>query len=338
MKLSDFDYPVNKNQIAQYPLKCRDSSRLLILHKNEDPFEHRTFKDIADYLNPGDVLVINDTKVIPVRLKGKKPSGGKIEVTLLKEHSKNLWDALVLGMNEGDMLIEQGITASVTRSNGTARVFFNSDTDIRKVLDKSGVMPLPVYIKRAPEREDLKHYQTVYARKEGAVAAPTAGLHFTDRIINGIRGKGVNVRTITLHVGYGTFKPVTAANISDHRMDEESYEIPLSTAEAVNRAKDEGRRVIAVGTTVTRTLESSATTCNNEEIKPGNGSASLFICPGHEFRIIDALITNFHLPKSSPMMLASAFAGLDNLKRAYKEAQNQQYRLFSYGDSMLITQ
>ena len=336
MKLSDFDYPVNKDQIAQFPLKCRDLSRLLVLNKKSDLFEHRTFKDIIDYLNPGDVLVLNDTKVIPVRLKGKKPSGGKVEVTLIKEHSNNLWEALVLGMNKGDVIIEQGTTASVTRSNGTARVMFDPDTDIRKILDKIGVMPLPVYIKRSPDREDMEHYQTVYARKEGAVAAPTAGLHFTDKIVDAIKKKGVDVKTITLHVGYGTFKPVISTDISNHKMDEEFYEIPQTTAEAVNRAKIEGRRVIAVGTTVTRTLESSATNCNKREIQPGQDSASIFIYPGYEFRIIDALITNFHLPKSSPMMLASAFAGLDNLKRAYRESQNRGYRLFSYGDSMFI--
>jgi S-adenosylmethionine:tRNA ribosyltransferase-isomerase len=336
MKLSDFDYHISRDHIAQYPLTERDFSRLLVIHRDSGKCEHRTFRDIVSYLRAGDVLVLNDTKVIPARLHGIKPSGGKVEILLLKELEENLWEALVKGMEQGEVFLANTLTAHVSRLHGMpARVRF--EFNIKNFLNQIGVMPLPPYIKRDSAPSDIKQYQTIYAKREGAVAAPTAGLHFTERLLHDISESGVEIRTVTLHVGYGTFKPVTAADITGHKMDEESYEVPEAAAYAINSAKSEGRRVIAVGTTVTRTLEAAAgNDSKNLTIYPGPGKASIFIYPGYKFRIIDALITNFHQPRSTPMMLTSAFAGLDLLKEAYSRAQSGGYRFFSYGDAMLI--
>lgn len=345
MKLSDFDYQIPEKQIAQYPLKDRDSSRLFVLYKKPGRFEHRRFKDITGYLHPGDVLVLNDTRVIPARLYGVKPSGGKAEITLLKEISINVWEALVRGMHEGTILLKSGITARVSRLTGTrAQVTFSfngrspksGDSDIRHILNQIGVMPLPIYIKREAARSDEEQYQTIYAKNEGAVAAPTAGLHFTHNLLENIKNCGIIVKTVTLHVGHGTFKPVSVTEIKNHQMDEECFEIPEVTADAVNSARSEGRRVVAVGTTVTRALEASAADHMGKRIKAGTGKASLFIYPGYKFRIIDTLITNFHLPRSTPLMLVSSFTGLDLLKKAYAVSQRMGYRFYSYGDAMLI--
>ncbi len=345
MRLSDFDYPVPAGRIAQYPLRERDLSALLVLHRHTGKIEHRMFRDITAHLRKGDVLVINDTRVIPVRLRGVKPSGGKAEITLLRELGKNTWEALVKGLHEGTVIMPHGITAGVCRINaGTARVTFDLGSvtqeggggDIKDFLGGIGEMPLPPYIKRAAVRSDAEHYQTVYAKKAGAVAAPTAGLHFTEKLLQALRDKGVEIKTITLHVGHGTFRPVTAECIREHKMDEEAFEIPPSTSDAVNAAKTAGRRVIATGTTVTRALESCAAAAGARTLRPGSGVASIFIYPGYRFRIVDALITNFHLPRSTPMMLAAAFSGLDLLKKAYSESVKRGYRLFSYGDAMLI--
>jgi len=335
MKLSEFDYYLPKAQIAQYPLKERDASRLFVLHRNPYKFEHRVFRDIVEYLYPGDVLVVNDTKVIPARLYGFKSSGGRVEVLLLKELRINTWEALVRGLHEGVITFGDGIRGVVSRFNGIAQVRFTGE-DIKKSLNKIGTMPLPPYIKRKADQTDTERYQTVYAHKEGAVAAPTAGLHFTHRLLDSIKKKGVEIKTLTLHIGYGTFKPVLTPEIEEHQMDEEFYEIPEATAETINRAKSEGRRVIAVGTTVTRALEASATDNGGNRIKAGVGKASIFIYPGYRFKIIDVLITNFHLPRSTPLMLTSAFSGLSPLKKAYSEAQKRGYRFFSYGDAMII--
>ncbi len=344
MKLSDFDYQIPEDRIALHPLKKRDSSRLFVLQRKTGRFDHRVFREIVEYLIPGDLLVLNDTMVIPMRLIGAKPSGGRAEITLLKELDMNIWEALVKGVHVGSIILGHGITADVSRLNGTlAKVEFDlssgqpetSRTDIKDFLNEIGLMPLPVYIKRDAVKADSEQYQTVYAKKEGAVAAPTAGLHFTGDLLDSIRSRGVHVMTITLHVGYGTFRPVTANDIRDHQMDKEFYEIPGETADAVNAARSEGRRVIAVGTTVTRTLETAAG--QGGRISPGAGNAAIFIYPGFKFRVIDALITNFHLPGSTPMMLASAFSGLRLLKKAYAEAGEKAYRLFSYGDAMFIT-
>ncbi len=345
MKLSDFDYRIPASRIARHPLRERDCSALLVLHKQTGKTEHRIFRDIAGYLRKGDVLVINDTRVIPVRLRGVKPSGGKTEITLLREIEKNTWEALTKGLHEGKVILPHGITANVHRINAAVtrvKFDFNSGSpetdgaDIKNFLTGIGEMPLPPYIKREAVQSDAERYQTVYAKKDGAIAAPTAGLHFTENLLQTIRKKGVEVKTVTLHVGHGTFRPVTAARIKDHKMDEEPFEIPASTSDAVNSAKRQGRRVIATGTTVTRALESSAADNISYGIRPGKGIASIFIYPGYKFRIADVLITNFHLPKSTPMILASAFSGLDRLKNAYSESISRRYRFFSYGDAMLI--
>ncbi|UCD35544.1 MAG: tRNA preQ1(34) S-adenosylmethionine ribosyltransferase-isomerase QueA [Nitrospiraceae bacterium] len=339
MKLSDFDYVIPQDQIAQHPLRERDSSRLLVINRKGGTAESRIFRDITAYLRPGDVLVLNDTRVVPVRIPCARPSGGSAEITLLRELSRNCWEALVKGVHDGVLVLDRSITARVERMNGTvARVEFDvphgNGHDIRDVLHDIGVMPLPLYIKRKAAKSDEHQYQTVYAAKDGAVAAPTAGLHFTEELIASIRSNGTDVQTITLHVGYGTFKPVTAGDIGDHRMDEESFEISPSTADAVNSAREEGRRVIAVGTTVTRALESSAGPSG--AIRPGAGKTALFIYPGHAFRVVGSLVTNFHLPRSTPLMLAGAFAGLDLLKKSYVMAQSEGYRFYSYGDAMMI--
>lgn len=343
MKLSEFNYDLPKGHIAQYPLQERDSSRLLVIHRKQKRIKHGLFRDIIEYLHPGDVLVLNDTKVIPARLYGVKPSGGKVEILLLKELHTNTWEALVKGMHQGTVMLKQGVTAFVSRSNGVAEVKLEGklqsnsiNNDIKNSLNKIGVIPLPPYIKRKTEQSDIKRYQTVYAKKEGAIAAPTAGLHFTDNLLNIIKDKGIEVKMLTLYIGHGTFKSVLTTDIKMHQMDEEFYEIPETTADTVNRAKSEGRRVIAVGTTVTRALEASVTDELENRIKAGTEKASIFIYPGYRFKVIDALISNFHLPKSTPMMLTSAFSGLQLLKKAYLEALNRGYRFFSYGDAMLI--
>jgi S-adenosylmethionine:tRNA ribosyltransferase-isomerase len=344
MKLSEFDYHLPKSHIAQYPVAERDSSRLMVIYRKHGEIEHRIFRDIVEYLYPGDVLILNDARVIPARLYGRKPSGGKVELLLLKELYSGKWEAIVRGLQCGKVVFKYGISGYISRSNGTATVEFTGD-DTKKMLNKIGVMPLPPYIRRPAEQSDARCYQTVYAEKDGAIAAPTAGLHFTTELLDRIKEKGVEVRKLTLHVGYGTFKPVSCQQIEDHQMEEEYYEIPENTADSINRAKSGGRRIIAVGTTVTRALETSATPPFTSPldkggykggVKAGAGKASIFIYPNYKFKVIDALITNFHLPKSTPLMLTSAFSGLQLLRTAYLEALNRGYRFFSYGDAMLI--
>jgi len=342
LNLSDFDFEIPEERIAQYPLKERDASRLLVLHKQDGPLLHMRFRDIINLFSDGDVLVLNDTKVIPVRLFGRKPSGGEVEITLIEEIEKNIWKALVKRLNEGRVIIGPGLTADVSRdgSGTVATVRFstakNDDEDIKSLLPAIGAMPLPVYIKRQSEHHDLQRYQTVYAKKDGAIAAPTAGLHFTGSLIEQIKDLGVEVCTVTLHVGYGTFRPIETEWIEEHKMDEEYYEISGRTAEIVNKAKREGRRVIAVGTTVTRALEGAVEPGCGNFISAGAGGTSIFIRPGHPFRMVDCLLTNFHLPRSTPLMLAAAFAGFDRLMYAYREAIAREYRFFSYGDAMMI--
>lgn len=341
MNLSDYDYFIPAGQIAQYPLAGRDSSRLLVLNREKQTLEHRSFSDIVEYLNDSDLLVINNTKVIPARITAIKPSGKKVEILLVREIGINKWEVLLKGVNKGKLHLDRGITAEILNSNGVLQAKFSvgagnsiKENEIKAHLFKTGSAPLPFYIKRKADGSDLERYQTVYAEKEGAIAAPTAGLHFTDEILSSLKAKGVEIKTITLHVGYGTFKPVVSDNIQDHVMGEEFYEIGEETTEAINTARREGRRIIAVGTTVTRTLEFAS----NDEgiIKAGAGKAAIFIYPGYKFKVIGSLITNFHQPRSTPMMLTSAFSGLDLLKKAYSESQKAGYRFFSYGDSMII--
>ncbi len=347
MRVSDFDYKLPAGRIAQYPVRERDKSRLMVLHREGHKIEHRLFYQISEYLMPGDLMVFNDARVIPARLYGLKKDGrGKVEALLLHEQEAGVWEALVRpakGMRPGRRLsFGKGVfEAEVCEEYGGGRFLlsFQTNGDLGELLGKFGRMPLPPYIKRdssADEMEklDRERYQTVYAMKEGAVAAPTAGLHFTLGLLKEIEALGVKFLYLTLFVGPGTFRPVRVDEVERHRMEHENYYIPETTAKAINIAKGEGRRVIAVGTTTTRALEDSA--LNGGEVKAGPGEAELFIYPGFRFRVVDALITNFHLPRSSLLMLVSAFANLRFIKEAYQEAISEGYRFYSYGDAMLI--
>jgi len=318
LSLSDYDYSLPKELIAQEPLKDRSKSRLMVLFK--DKIEHRRFFEVIEYLNKGDTLVINDSKVIPAKLKGRKPTGGKIEVLLLKEIEKNAWECLIKGKNlrEGTKLIFKDIEGKIIKRDRKFVVEFNVE-DMRAYLEKHGEMPLPPYIKK--ELKEKNRYQTIYARKEGSVAAPTAGLHFSKELLNEIRKKGINIAPITLHVSIGTFAPVRSQDITKHKMEAEYFEISKESAEIINKTKG---KVIAVGTTVVKALESSS---RNGEVVPLHGWSDLFIYPPYEFKSpIKALITNFHLPKSTLLMLVCAFAGRERIFKAYRQAIAEKYR------------
>ena len=342
MKVSDFDYELPKELIAKFPVEPRDSSRLMVLHRNTGEIEHRIFRDIVEYLKPGDVLVINDTKVIPARLFGKLETGGKVELLLVRQPGLGIWEVMAKParkLKEGKRIyFDEELEAVVKGYSGEGRriveFILKSNKDFMEKLEEIGHIPLPPYIEREEKPEDREKYQTVFARKEGAVAAPTAGLHFTEELLQKLKDKGIIIKNITLHVGPGTFKPVKVENVEEHQMDYETYHVPEDTAAEINRAKEEGRRVIAVGTTVTRTLESAAE--KDGKVKPGEGSTNLFIYPGYRFKVIDALITNFHLPRSTLLMLVSAFAGRERILNAYREAVKKGYRFYSYGDAMFI--
>lgn len=338
LTLADFDFTLPEALIAQEPAKERDRSRLMVLDRTSGSIEHRIFQDIENYLLPGDLLVLNNTRVFPCRLLAKKPGGGKAEIFLLVEQGLNLWDALVKGgVPAGKrLMLDGGVEAEIVSSSddGTMRVRFHGVPDIRSILTEVGRTPLPPYIKREPTGSDLDRYQTVYAAHEGAVAAPTAGLHFTHELLDRLAAKGVGSAMVTLHVGPGTFQPVRVEKIIEHRMLPERYEIAPDAAEAINRAKRENRRIIAVGTTSVRTLETAAG--EDGIVAAGEGSSRLFIYPGYVFRVVDGIITNFHLPKSTLLMLVSAFAGRERVLAAYRAAVEQQYRFYSYGDAMFI--
>lgn len=342
MNLHDFYYDLPEELIAQDPLADRSSSRLMVLDKKTGRTEHRIFKDIIEYLNPGDCLVINDTKVIPARLIGEKEgTGAAIEVLLLKrkEDMVNTWEVLVkpgkkakpgtrIRFGNGKLV---GEVIDIVEE-GDRLIQFSFDGIFEEILDELGQMPLPPYITH--KLEDKNRYQTVYAKHEGSAAAPTAGLHFTNELLAEIEAKGVKIARVTLHVGLGTFRPVKVENILDHHMHSEYYEISEEAADTINSVKQSGGRIIAVGTTSTRTLESVADT--HGCIKPCRGWTDIFIYPGYEFKAIDCLITNFHLPESTLIMLVSALAGKDNVMAAYREAVENRYRFFSFGDAMFI--
>ena len=342
MNLHDFYYDLPEELIAQDPLADRSSSRLMVLDKKTGRTEHRIFKDIIEYLNPGDCLVINDTKVIPARLIGEKEgTGAAIEVLLLKrkEDMVNTWEVLVkpgknakpgtrISFGNGKLV---GEVIDIVEE-GDRLIQFSFDGIFEEILDELGQMPLPPYITH--KLEDKNRYQTVYAKHEGSAAAPTAGLHFTNELLAEIEAKGVKIARVTLHVGLGTFRPVKVENILDHHMHSEYYEISEEAADTINSVKQSGGRIIAVGTTSTRTLESVADT--HGCIKPCRGWTDIFIYPGYEFKAIDCLITNFHLPESTLIMLVSALAGKDNVMAAYREAVENRYRFFSFGDAMFI--
>ncbi len=337
LRLSDFDFDLPEFLIAQEPAPQRDCSRLLALNRATGRIEHGFFTDIERHLVPGDLLIVNDTKVFPCRLLATKPGGGKAEVFLLSERERNLWEALVKGVGAGKRLsVTETIQAEV-RGDGADSIkmvrFYGID-DIRTVLSEIGKTPLPPYIKRDSSPEDRERYQTVYAAKEGAVAAPTAGLHFTGELLHRLKAKGVELATVTLHVGPGTFQPVRVETITEHRMLPERYSITENAATRINCAKVEGRRVIAVGTTSVRSIETAA--AGGSRVVPGDGNSELFIHPGYVFKVTDGMITNFHLPKSSLLMLVSAFAGRERILSTYRTAIAEKYRFYSYGDAMVI--
>ncbi len=339
MKTSDFYYDLPQEQIAQTPIEPRDHSRLMVLHRENDEIEHRYFYDILDYLNEGDCLIVNDSRVIPARIYGvKEDTGAKIEFLLLKQLSGNRWETLVKPGKKakigtrfifGDGLLKAEVVDII--EDGNRIVELQSEENIYTTLDKIGQMPLPPYI--TEKLEDQERYQTVYSHELGSAAAPTAGLHFTNELLDKIRAKGVNIGYVTLHVGLGTFRPVKVDEVTKHKMHSEHYEIPSETAELIKRTKANGKRVIAVGTTSCRTLESVAA---NGEIRACDGFTDIFIYPGFTFKVLDGLITNFHLPESTLIMLVSAFYGYDKTMKAYEIAVKEKYRFFSFGDAMAI--
>jgi S-adenosylmethionine:tRNA ribosyltransferase-isomerase len=338
LRLSDFDYGLPESLIAQEPCPIRDKSRLMVMDRATGSIEHRIFSNIAKYLVPGDLLVLNNTKVFPCRLLAKKPGGGKAEIFLLSERGPNLWEALVKGgLGRGKKLVVgPGIEAEITDEgrDSVRTIRFHGIDDIRTMLPEIGKTPLPPYIKREAAETDRERYQTVYASQEGAVAAPTAGLHFTDELLRVLAAEGIQQTTITLHVGPGTFQPVKAEHIRDHRMRPERYALSARAASDINRARAEGRRVIAVGTTSVRTIETASS--DDGVVSPGDGSSELFIYPGYVYKVVNGIITNFHLPKSTLLMLVSAFAGRERILDAYRCAVAEQYRFYSYGDAMFI--
>lgn len=340
MDLKDFNYDLPEELIAQDPLEDRSSSRLMVLHKDTGRIEHKIFRDIIDYLNPGDCLVINDTKVIPARLMGiKEDTGAAIEVLLLKRNADDVWECLVKPGKKartgarivfGEGLLVGEIVDVI--EDGNRMIKFHYEGIFEEILDKLGQMPLPPYITH--KLQDKNRYQTVYARNEGSAAAPTAGLHFTKELLEKIKEKGVNVVSITLHVGLGTFRPVKVDKIEEHHMHTETFNISKEAADTINRTRAAGGRVIAVGTTSCRTLESAA--ADDGTIPDRSGDTDIFIYPGYKFKAIDCLITNFHLPESTLIMLVSALAGRDNIMNAYETAVKERYRFFSFGDAMFI--
>lgn len=334
MKASDFDYYLPQEQIALHPETQRQNSRLLLLNKENGEIDHSKFYELPNFLNPGDLLVLNNTKVIPARLLGRRKTGAEVKILLVQKLSKKVWECLVRNPKVDEVInFDDSLSGKFLKAD-KQNWAIEFDVPIDDYIEAHGKMPLPPYINRDPNETDKVTYQTVYAENSGAIAASTAGLHFTAELLDEIKSKGVGIEYVTLHVGIGTFKPVKVDNVRDHIMHAEYRTVPESTADAINRAKSEGRRVVAVGTTVVRTLESSV----NEEGKvvPQSGQTDLFIVPGFKFNVVDALITNFHLPRSTLLMLVSAFSDREYIFKAYKEARDKNYRFLSYGDAMFI--
>ena len=339
MNVSDFNYELPEELIAQVPIKKRDESRLMVLNKEKQTIEHKKFKDIIDYLNPGDCLVINNTKVIPARLYGKKETGANVEFLLLNNIEGDIWESIVRPGNKlhvgtkvifGDGILEATILEVMP--GGTRKVQFKYEGIFNEILDQIGLMPLPPYIHEELKEKD--RYQTVYAKYEGSAAAPTAGLHFTPELLEKIKEKGIEITKVTLHVGIGTFRPVKEKEVEKHQMHSEHYYIKQEDADKINKAKKEGHKVIAVGTTSCRVLETIAD--EKGIVKPTEGDTQIFIYPGYKFKCLDGLITNFHLPESTLIMLVSALAGREYIMKAYNEAVKERYRFFSFGDAMFI--
>ena len=348
MKLSEFEFELPANLIAEFPADQRDESRLMVVHRDTGKIEHKTFKDVIDYFDDGDVMVMNNTKVFPARMYGnKEKTGAKIEVFLLRELNREslLWDVLVdparkirignkLYFGEEDELVAEVIDNTTSRGRTLRFLFDGPYEDFKATITKLGQTPLPKYIKRDPVPEDQERYQTIFAKNEGAVAAPTAGLHFSKQLMKRLEIKGIEFTPITLHVGLGTFRPVEVEDLTKHKMDSEELYVGEDTVKLVNEAKLNKRKVCAIGTTVTRALESSVTV--NKELKPFSGWTNKFIFPPYICNIPDAMITNFHTPKSTLLMMISAYCGHDLVMKAYKEAVKEKYRFYSYGDAMLI--
>ncbi|WP_419747997.1 tRNA preQ1(34) S-adenosylmethionine ribosyltransferase-isomerase QueA [Clostridium perfringens] len=340
MKVSDFYFELPEELIAQYPLEKRDSSRLMVLDRKTGEIEHRKFHDILEYLNEGDTLVLNNTRVLPARLIGEKEeTGGKIEFLLLKRIEGDKWECLAKPGRKAKVgtvfTFGEGKLKAIVREigeEGNRIIEFKYDGIFEQVLDELGQMPLPPYIHE--KLEDKERYQTVYSKEKGSAAAPTAGLHFTEELLKEIKDKGVNIAYLTLHVGLGTFRPVKVDDVNNHVMHSEYYHLDKENAELINKTKEAGKRVIAVGTTSSRTLETIGD--ENGRVREQSGWTDIFIYPGYKFKIVDNLITNFHLPESTLIMLVSALAGQDNIMNAYNTAVKEKYRFFSFGDSMFI--
>ncbi len=340
-KLADFEYELPEKLIAQYPLEDRSVSRMMVLNRVTKEIEHRTFKDIVEYINPGDCLVVNNTKVFPARLFGTKDkTGAKVEVFLLRNLENGIWEVMVKPARKvrlgNKIVFNDNLTCDIIDNtvSGGRIIEVHCNGDFFEILEEVGQTPLPPYIKRLPEQVDRDQYQTVYAERLGAVAAPTAGLHFTDEVLQQLKDKGVKLTRLTLHVGLGTFKPVQVDDISRHQMHSEYYELTEDAARIINQTRQEGNAVVAVGTTSVRVLET--VTGRNGFVRSGEGWTDKFIFPPHQFNAVDRLITNFHLPQSTLLMLTSAFSNHDFVMQAYKLAIKEKYRFFSYGDSMLI--
>jgi len=348
LKLSDFNYTLPKELIAQVPLNARSQARLLVLSRETGELSHRHFEEISDYFRAGDCLVLNNTKVLPARLFGKKTTGGHVEVLLHKTLGANEWEVLIkpsgrvkagsiISFDSNGAALHCEVSDSPRKDSGLRTVKFLEGDETPRLLRELGHIPLPPYIDRPDSEIDRELYQTVFAEIPGAVASPTAGLHFDETLLCGIREKGVEVFFVTLHVGYGTFQPVAEEEVVRHKMHPEFYEVSKETASGLNKALQEGRRIIACGTTVARTLETVAV-CENDrvQIQPGSGETGLFVHPPYSFKAVHGLITNFHLPMTTLLMLVSAFAGREKIFQAYEEAICERYRFYSYGDAMLI--
>ncbi len=338
MRLSDFDFPFDSSLVALQPVNPRDCARLLLLNRQTDGLVHRRVADLPALLNPGDLLVVNDTKVLAARVPGiKKPTGTPVEVLFVRNLAEGRWEAMIKGSFRIGQVIEfdQQSRATIVKRDATGtEVVVDSPAPVTRLFEARGVMPLPPYIKRAPTQEDQGWYQTVFAKHAGAIAAPTAGLHFTEELFRRLREAAINVATVTLHVGPGTFKPVTTECIEDHQMGGEVFSVSEEAANLITQTKHAGGRVVAVGTTVVRTLETVMK--ESGEMVPMSGESKLFITPGFEFKVVDTLMTNFHLPRTTLLMLVSAFAGIEQMRKAYEEAVKDRYRFYSYGDAMLI--
>lgn len=348
MKLTQFKFHINEKLLATHPTTSRDESRMMIVHRKTGKIEHKVFKDILGYFGDGDVLVLNNTKVFPARLYGnKEKTGAKIEVFLLRELNaeSKLWDVLVdparkirignkLYFGDDDMLVAEVIDNTTSRGRTLRFLFDGTSAEFRDVIEQLGHTPLPKYIKRKAEPADKERYQTVYAKHEGAVAAPTAGLHFSRELLKRMELKGVNLAEVTLHVGLGTFRPVEVEDLTKHKMDSEQFSVSQEAADLVNKAKEKRKNICAVGTTSMRAIESSVSTLG--ELKPYTGWTNKFIFPPYDFSIANMMVTNFHMPESTLLMMTAAFAGYDLTMEAYKVAQKEKYRFFSYGDAMLI--